>query len=439
MSRKGVTRRAKTVGRRPVMDALDALLILVAVLLAASGLRVGFLAGAAALAAAVVGATAAVAVVPHVLVGLAPGAIDPQVMTATTLASALVVAAGAGWIVARSGRRLSNAISGQGPRVVDASAGGLAMGAVFLITAASLAPLAIDLPLANAASATAVTAQVRNSQVVQAIHAALPAASADLFSPYTALLAAADHKPPQVRRDSRTAQPYASDPTTPHTTTTAPTVSAPVGPEVTDAVLRDAASVVRIVGNAPVCGITQEGSGFVIAPQRVLTNAHVVAGVTWPTVQVGGSGPRLSARVVLFDPTIDVAILDVPDLAAPPLPVSTAAQPAGTGAGAAGYPENGPVTLAPAVLTSTIDDVTAQATAGASTRQVYQLSALIEPGNSGGPLITPGGQVIGVVYARSAQDPSVGYALTAAQVVFAVTTAGSLSQTVSTGQCSTAG
>jgi S1-C subfamily serine protease len=119
--------------------------------------------------------------------------------------------------------------------------------------------------------------------------------------------------------------------------------------------------------------------------------------------------------------------------------VSTAAQPAGTGAEAAGYPENGPFTLAPAVLTSTIDDVTAQATAGASTRQVYQLSALIEPGNSGGPLITPGGQVIGVVYARSAQDPSVGYALTAAQVVFAVTTAGSLSQTVSTGQCSTAG
>ena len=249
------------------MDALDALLILVAALLAAGGLRVGFLAGAPALAAAVIGATAAVAVVPHLVVGLAPWAGHPQVMTVTTLASALVVAAGAGWIVARNGRRLRNAISGQGrPRIVDAAAGGLAMGAVCLITAASLAPLAIDLPLANAASATAVTAQVRDSQVVQAIHAALPAASTDLLSPYTALLATA-HQPPQVRSDSRTVQRHASDPTTPHTTTTAaPMLSAPVGPEVTDAILRDAASVVRIVGNAPVCGITQEGSGFVVAP-----------------------------------------------------------------------------------------------------------------------------------------------------------------------------
>jgi len=436
--REEVERRANTLGRRLVMDALDVLLILVAALLAAGGLRVGFLSGASALAAAVVGATAAVAVVPHVFSGVLRGAVDPQVMTVTTLGSAFVVAASLGWIVAISGRRVRNVIGGRGPRLADAVLGAVAMGAVFLITAASLAPLANEAPLANASSSTAVTAQVRDSQVIRAIHAALPAASADLLSPYTALLAASAHQPPQLRTATRTAQPQANAATTQHTTTTAAPAIRPVRPEVTAAVRLAAASVVRIVGNAPVCGMTQEGSGFVVAPQRVLTNAHVVAGVSWPTVQLDGSGQRLPARVVLFDPAVDVAILDVPDLAAPPLHLSTAVQPAGTGAEAAGYPENGPFTLSPAVVTSTIDAVSAaQGTRGASNRQVYQLSAIIEPGNSGGPLITPTGQVIGVVFARSVKDPPVGYALTAAQVVFAATHAGDLFQTVSTGHCST--
>ena len=433
-----MARRANALGRRLVMDVLDVLLILVAALLAAGGLRVGFLSGASAVAAALVGATAAVAVVPHVFSQLLPGAVDPQIMTITTLGSALVLAAGLGWIVAASGRRLRNAIGGRGPRLADAVLGAVAMGAVFLITAASLAPLANEVPLASAASSTTATAQVRDSQVIRAIRAALPAASRDLLSPYTALLAASAYQPPQLGAASRTAQPFASAATTQHTTAIAAPAITPVGPEVTAAVRRDAASVVRIAGNAPVCGMTQYGTGFVVAPQRVLTNAHVVAGVSWPTVQVGGSGPRLSARVVLFDPAVDVAILDVPDLAAPPLHLSTAVPPAGTGAEAAGYPENGSFTLSPAVVTSTIDAVTAaQRTRGASSQPVYQLSAVVEPGNSGGPLITPTGQVIGVVFARSAQDPSVGYALTAAQVVFAVTDAGGLSQTVSTGHCST--
>ncbi len=213
-----------------------------------------------------------------------------------------------------------------------------------------------------------------------------------------------------MRAVTKTTEPHVSAATTQHTATTAPAIT-PVGPEVTDAVLRDAASVVRILGNAPSCSRTQEGSGFVVAPHRVLTNAHVVAGVRWPTVQADGREPRLPARVVLFDPTIDVAILDVPDLAARPLPLSTAAQPAGTGAEAAGYPQNGPLTLAPAVVKSTIAAATpARGTLGQSTQQIYQLAAIIKPGNSGGPLITPTGKVIGVVFARSPQNPTVGYA-----------------------------
>ena len=420
-----------------MMDALDALLILGAALLALGGLRVGFPSGALALAAAVVGATAAVAVLPHVFSGLLRGAVDQQVMTVATLGSALVIAAGLGWIFMLSGRRLCIAIGGQGAHQADAVLGAVAMGAVFLVTSASLAPLANDAPLADAALSAALTAQVHDSQVVQAIHAALPTASTDLLAPYAGLLATSGHQPSRLRVATKTAEPHVSAAATQHTTTTAAPAITPVGPEVTAAVLRDAASVVRILGNAPSCSRTQEGSGFVVAPQRVLTNAHVVAGVRWPTVQVDGRGPRLPARVVLFDPTLDVAILDVPDLAVPPLPLSTAAQPAGTGAEAAGYPQNGPFTLSPAVVRSTIAAATpARGTLGRSTQQIYQLAALIKPGNSGGPLITPTGQVIGVVFARSAQNLTIGYALTAAQVALAVTDAGSLSQKVSTGRCS---
>jgi S1-C subfamily serine protease/uncharacterized membrane protein required for colicin V production len=421
------------------MDALDALLILTAALVALGGLRAGFLSGALALGAAVVGATAAVAVLPHLFSGLSRGAVDPQVMTVATLGSALVVAAGLGWIFRFSGRRLRNAIGGRGSHPADAVLGAVAMGAIFLVTTASLAPLAKNAPLADATLSAALTAQVRDSQVVQAIHATLPTASTDLLSPYAALLAASAHHPSRSRVPTKTAEPPVSAATT-HTTTTAAPASTPIGPEVPAAVLRDAASVVRIVGNAPSCSRTQEGSGFVVAPHRVLTNAHVVVGVRWPTVQVDGRGPGLPARVVLFDPTLDVAILDVPDLAAPPLPLSTAAQPTGTGAEAAGYPQNGPFTLAPAVVRSTIAIATATSTRrtpGESTQQIYQLAALIKPGNSGGPLIAPTGQVIGVVFARSAQNPTVGYALTAKQVALAVTDAGSLSQQVSTGRCST--
>jgi len=315
----------------------------------------------------------------------------PLILTIATLGSALVVAAGLGWIFLFGGRRPRKAIDGRGWHRADAVLSALAMGAVFLATTSSLA-----------------------------------------------LLAASPYDPLRLRAATRTAEPHVSAATTRHTATAVAPAIMPLGPKVTAAVLRDTASVVRILGDAPSCGRTQEGSGFVVAPHRVMTNAHVVAGVRWPRVQVDGRGPTLPARVVLFDPTLDVAILDVPNLSAPPLPLATSAQPAGTGAEAAGYPQNGPFRLAPAVVSSTIDDVTpARGTVGPSTQQVYQLAALIRPGNSGGPLITPTGQVIGVVFARSTQNRHVGYALTADQVAFAATSASSLSRRVSTGRCST--
>jgi len=178
----------------------------------------------------------------------------------------------------------------------------------------------------------------------------------------------------------------------------------------------DRDSIVKIVGIAPSCERRIEGSGFVISPGHVLTNAHVVAGVTQgPNVYTVGNR-QFAATVVLYDPQIDIAVLDVPGLQAPALRF---AGPASYGASAivAGYPLNHPFTAGAARL-----DV-AESAIGPNIyqdsqvrRQIYPIRALVRPGNSGGPLLDPDGDVYGVVFAAAVSLKDTGYALTAAEV-----------------------
>ena len=114
-----------------------------------------------------------------------------------------------------------------------------------------------------------------------------------------------------------------------------PTEAILAAPAVTHAI----ASVVRITGQA--CGVGIEGSGWVAAPDVVVTNAHVVAGETNTLVQRGGIGAGLRTRLVLFDTHNDVAVLRVSGLSDPALPL--ASEPAaGTAAAILGFPEDGP-------------------------------------------------------------------------------------------------
>jgi S1-C subfamily serine protease len=168
------------------------------------------------------------------------------------------------------------------------------------------------------------------------------------------------------------------------------------------AVARDRASIVKITGEArTTCGRSLEGSGFVISPQHVLTNAHVVAGMTTGPYVGHGTGNGLPAKVVLFDPNTDVAILYVPGLRAPPLRF---AGPAGRGSGAvmAGYPENGRFRAVPARIGSqwSANGPNIYQT-GTVTRAIYAVRARVEPGNSGGPLLARNGKVYGVIFAAS--------------------------------------
>jgi S1-C subfamily serine protease len=195
-----------------------------------------------------------------------------------------------------------------------------------------------------------------------------------------------------------------------------------------------AASTVKVLGQA--CGYVQEGSAFVVAPGEVVTNAHVVAGEHATTVVVRGQ--QYPATTVYFDPTFDLAVLRTAAPLGPPLALDPSTVPSGTQGAVIGYPENGPLTVDPAAVAEEID---AQGrniyNEGTVTRQVYQIDANVQPGNSGGPLIDSGGQVIGVVFSRSTAYSGVGYALASPGVRTRVQVAEHRTAAVSTGACTT--
>ncbi|WP_380169455.1 MarP family serine protease [Jannaschia sp. R86511] len=211
----------------------------------------------------------------------------------------------------------------------------------------------------------------------------------------------------------------------------APDPGVAAGPAVTAA----GAGVVRLSGRAEACGRGQEGSGFVVAEQRVLTNAHVVAGMTEVRVQVGGTGEQLLGAVVAFDPARDLAVVDVPDLQARPLPTGDP-RARGDDVVVAGFPLNGPYVLSPGrvrdVITAVGEDIYGEQEV---TREVYALNAQIRPGNSGGPVLDDSGQVVGVVFARSLDDASTGYAVTLAEAAPVLDVAAEATGAVGTGEC----
>jgi S1-C subfamily serine protease len=191
-------------------------------------------------------------------------------------------------------------------------------------------------------------------------------------------------------------------------------------------------STVKILGTA--CNNQQEGSGFVVGHGLVATNAHVVAGEGGTQVLVGSAAYR--ATVVLFDPSFDLAILRTAAPLGPVLRISPNLVGRGTQAAILGYPEDGPLSVdsagVAAEVTALGKDIYNQA---AVTRGVYALDANVRPGNSGGPVMGPGNQVIGVVFSRSTVYANVGYALASPGVLARVQAAESRQTAVSTGTC----
>jgi uncharacterized membrane protein required for colicin V production len=191
-------------------------------------------------------------------------------------------------------------------------------------------------------------------------------------------------------------------------------------------------SVLKIHGDND-CGRGVEGTGFVISDDRLMTNAHVVAGVDDPEVLVGDES--LDADVVYYNSKLDVAVLKVSGLDRDRLPFNYDAEPNDGGA-ILGYPQDGPFNVQPARIR---DETKLRSPdiygSGSVIREVFSLRGLIRPGNSGGPLVNSKGEVTGVIFAASLSDSDTGYALTASAVRDAAAKGVTNTDEVSTGDC----
>lgn len=199
-------------------------------------------------------------------------------------------------------------------------------------------------------------------------------------------------------------------------------------------------SIVKIYGQAPECSRGIEGSGFVYAPHRVLTNAHVVAGTRSVQVVAGqdasGRERTVDATVVVFDPNRDVAVLAVPGLDAPPLSFARADAQQGTPAVVIGYPQDGPYTVKSARVRSltTVRGANIYGN-GDVRREIYSVRAIIRSGNSGGPLLGYDGRVLGMVFATALDSSDTGFVLTKDEIDGRAQQGRQSSNAVGTGAC----
>jgi S1-C subfamily serine protease len=335
---------------------------------------------------------------------------------AGVFAALVVVLAGAllGQVLAGAiGRALRRHVTWEPARMVDAVAGAVVSALAVLLVAWMVAT-----PLASSPF-TQVASSVRSSALVHAVDQAVPG---PVRSVYASLRDAID----------RRGIPDVLDPLTP---TQSKEVAAPDPALAADPVVAKVkGSVVQIRGIAPSCSRQIDGSGFVFAPGRVMTNAHVLAGVAHPVVTA--EGKQYPATPVYDDEETDVAVLAVPGL--PQVPLQFAPTVADTGADAIimGYPGGGPLFTGPARVRDR-GDISGPDFRNTRTvlRDVYALYGQVRAGNSGGPLFDVQGRVLGVVFASAIDDPSTGYALTADQVAKAATAGATARGAVTTGPC----
>lgn len=190
--------------------------------------------------------------------------------------------------------------------------------------------------------------------------------------------------------------------------------------------------VVRVSGIA--CGYGVEGSGWVAAPDLVVTNAHVVAGEAVTRVQPLGTGPSLRAEVVLFDERNDVAVLRAENLGVSPLPL--AAPETGEPAAVIGFPQNGPLDIQPARTGTTRRVISGDAyNSGPVERTVTSFRVFVRPGNSGGPAVNGDGEVVATIFANRADSNDTGYGIPSQIVERRLQTAAERPGPVSTGPC----
>ncbi|WP_298338226.1 MarP family serine protease [Ferrimicrobium sp.] len=325
---------------------------------------------------------------------LAPYAAAPLPAGIIRTFISLVILFGLASITSALGRSLGSRISRKLDRFhlgkIDGGAGVIVSIAATLLIVWIVAALALNAPF------QALSSEVSGSRIVQALDKILPPAPS-VFAQVDSLFSTAGFPPVFASIPPALAGP----------------VPLPNSAEVKAIEAKVSASVLKVEGLA--CSEIQEGSAFVVAPGYVATNAHVVAGE--PSTYVIQNGSQLAATVIWYNPHLDLAVLKVPGLQAPVLHFDTQVQPRGTQAVVLGYPEGGPLTYGSAGIMAGFDATGRDIyNKGLTTRLVYEIDAIVRPGNSGGPLVNSAGQVLGVVFSRSTTNNYVGFALAAPAV-----------------------
>lgn len=388
---------------------LDIGVLAIAFVAAISGWRSGALGSLLSFVGVLLGAVAGVLLVPHLFAHIsAPRA---KLFAALFLILGLVVVGEVAGVVL--GRAVRGAIRSPTLRFFD-SVIGVAVQLVVVLTAAWM----LATPLTQSKEQPALATAVKGSRVLARVDEVAPSWLKTVPKRLSALL-------------NTSGLPAVLDPfrRTPVAAVAAPDAALSNNP----VVAATQASVVKIHAIAPGCQKVLEGSGFVLRQDRVMTNAHVVAGSSTVTVAVNGN--PLDATVVSYDPGVDVAILSVPNLPAQPLTFADKAAKPGTDALVMGYPGGGDFVATPARVREIIElsgpDIYRDATV---TREVYTVRATVEQGNSGGPLLDLNGRVLGVVFGAAVDDNDTGFVLTAKEVSAQLAKLGD-TQPVGTGAC----
>lgn len=389
------------------MNFLDWVLVLIALAYAVSGYWQGFISGAFATSGLLLGGLFGIWLAPLLLDDA-----EPSLWVSLGALAVVLICASVGQAILQfAGARLRDRITWQPVRALDAVGGAVLSTAAVLVVA-----WALGVAVSGAALPT-VSKQVRSSAVLSTVDSMMPGEADQMLKAFNEVVGSSFFP--------RYLEPFAPERII--------NVGPPPGEIGRDPDVRDAAiSVLKVRGEND-CGRGVEGTGFLYNPNRVMTNAHVVAGVDNPTVLVGEE--EVPGEVVYYNPDLDIAVLAVDGVDRPFLEFDLGGEPRDSAA-VLGYPNDGPYNVQAARIRGEqrlrSPDIYGD---GTVVREVFSIRSLVRPGNSGGPLVSEGGDVLGVIFAASVTDRDTGYALTAEQVAQGAAQGITSDDEVGTGDC----
>jgi S1-C subfamily serine protease len=389
------------------VNALDWCLVALVLAYAVSGYWQGFISGAFATGGLLLGGLLGIWVVPRLLGDAAPA----LWVSLAALFVVLICASFGQAVLQYAGTRLRDRITWQPVRALDA-VGGAALSMVAVLVVSWALGVAV-----SGASLPWVSKQVRESRVLGRVDDVMPPRAVTALNSFNDVVGSSFFP--------RYLEPFARERIT--------SVAPPPGRIARDPQVQAAAASVLKVRGENSCNRGVEGTGFLYAPNRLMTNAHVVAGVRDPAVIVDDQ--EVPARVVYYNEDLDVAVLAVDGLDRPFLRFDTGGEEREPAA-VLGYPQDGPYDVQAARIRGKqrlrSPDIYGD---GTVIREVFSLRSLVRPGNSGGPLVSDDGKVLGVIFAASVTDGDTGYALTAQQVQESAAQGATSDREVSTGRC----